>query len=75
MQKLVLSLSVPQDFQAPVGYHLVSVHVRRGPGATLDHVFHKLVVQFAADDLVTSRDNRVLLFFSPCARLARGAVS
>jgi hypothetical protein len=43
VQTGVVALGVAQDFQGAVGNDLVGVHVRRRPGAALDHVHDELV--------------------------------
>ena len=52
----------PQEFERAVGDHLVGIHVGRRPGAALNDVDHKLIMQLAfqqfragADDGVATR--------------------
>ncbi len=59
MQVAVVALGVAEQFEGPVGDHLVGVHVRRGPRATLDDVDHELVVQPSAPDLPAGGGDRV----------------
>ena len=69
VQKLIFTLCVSHDLQTTVGDHLVDVHVGRCSRTTLDHVFHKLVLELAADDFITSRNNRIHLIFRESTQL------
>ena len=42
----------PQQLDRPVGHYFVNVHVRRSPGAPLEHVEPELVVELSGDDLL-----------------------
>ena len=48
-----------EEFQGPVGEHLVDVHVVRGPRPRLVHVHRELLVPAAADDLPRRRPDGV----------------
>jgi len=50
---LVFSPRESHEFESPVGDHLVGVHVGRSPGAALDDIDRKLVVELSIDDLQT----------------------
>src|SRR5580692_7456067 len=43
-----------EQFERSVSDDLVGVHVRRSAGAALDHVYRKMLVQLASDDLLAS---------------------
>ena len=47
IQPFVVAEGRAQDFERPVGDHLVGVHVRRRARSALDHVDDELVVQKA----------------------------
>jgi hypothetical protein len=59
VQELVLALGVAEDFQRPVGDHLVGVHVGRGAGAALDDVDDELLMPLAVDDFLAGGDDGV----------------
>ena len=56
---LVLAFLVSEAFQRDIGDHLVRVHVGRGAGAALDEVGDELVAQFAGDQPVARRRDRI----------------
>ena len=55
----VLALFVAQEFQRPVGDHLVGIHVGRRAGAALHHVDDELLLQFPGAQLLAGPDDRV----------------
>ncbi len=47
---LVLAGLVSHDLQRTVGYHFVGVHVGRGAGTALNHIYGELVVMLAVEN-------------------------
>ena len=58
MAIFVFAPLVPQNFQRPVGNHLVGIHVGRSARSALHHVHHEMIVQRPALDLLAGRDDR-----------------
>ncbi len=59
VQEFVFAALVAENFQRPVGDHLVGVHVGGGAGAALDHIHDELVGQRAGADFLAGGDNGV----------------
>ena len=53
----IIPLFPSQDLDGPVGYDLVGVHVGGSPGAALDGIHNKLIMQLPRDDLVACLEN------------------
>ena len=68
----VIALDAAQQFNGPVGNDLVGVHIGRRARAALDGVHNELVVELAADDLVTGGDDGLGLFLIQGSGVAVG---
>ena len=55
----VIALGEAHELEGPVGDDLVGVHVRRCPGAALDHVDDEMRMPLAVDDLLAGPDDGV----------------
>ena len=70
--ELVLALLVPHEFQGAVGDDLVGVHVHRGAGAALHHIYRELVPQFTGHNFLAGRHNGIGNFGVQHAQLRVG---
>ena len=57
--ELVLALLVPHEFQGAIGDDLVGVHVHRGAGAALHHIYRELVPQFTGHNFLAGCHNGI----------------
>src|SRR4051794_26218261 len=58
MAELVLTLLMPDQFQRPVGDHLVRAHVSRSSRPALNHVHDELIMRFARGEFVATLADR-----------------
>ena len=57
--ELIFALFMAEEFERPVGDHLVGVHVGRCAGAALHHVDDELLLEFPGAQLLAGPDDRV----------------
>ena len=69
---LVFAAFVPHDFESPVGYDLVGVHIGRGTGAALYHVDREFLPVLPVKDFLASRNYGVLLLVRKESELVVG---
>src|SRR5471032_3318563 len=72
VQVLVFALLVTHGLQRDVGDDFVGIHVGRSASAALNHVYHELFVEIAADQTCTGFADGCVLGFAQMTQLAVG---